>query len=82
VKRIVPVIVTDPRVDQIFVEQTTGPYETVVSADHIPVPEDDQHREDLDAVTRYFFGRVPTEPNDAAMRLRAAAGLDTEDDNE
>jgi len=55
--------------------------------EQIPVPEDDQLLRDLDMLTTEFARFAVTSDSlglkyEAAMRLRAAAGLDQEDDNE
>jgi len=94
--RYVLVRVTDPRVhfvDVSFVVHPSGQgidsNDYLFGSERIPVPEDDQLREDLDRLTRRTMrqtheGLTQRDDEDflASERLRAAAGLDKEDDNE
>jgi len=84
--RIVPVIVTDPRVDRLYQVYPAPDGGVWFTGDPIPVPEDDQLRQDLDDVTDWLLLNAPEWAKDhkpfieSAMRLRAAAGLDQEDE--
>lgn len=79
-RRWVPVPIDDIDVTEIAIQELDlDAAEAKGATYYLPVPSDDQLTRDLDAVTRYFLGRFPTEPNDAAMRLRAAFDLDQED---
>ena len=80
-KRVVPIVVTDDRVTDLFVESWANePQEngSCLSDDTMPVSSDDQLAHDLDRVTRampwnYDPGEIEHE---AAARIRAAFQLD------
>jgi len=76
--RLVLVRVTDPDVLQVQVLGQKG-NGTEWDGGWFLVPEDDQLHEDLDLLTTSGRNQITQE---AARRLRAAFGLDTEDDNE
>jgi hypothetical protein len=91
--RLVLVRVTDPRVDGLYQAAPTPDGGVWIVGDVIPVPEDDQLREDARLVleaanemgTYLANGNElewATKIHEAHDRLRAAYGLDTEDDNE
>jgi len=94
--RLVLVRVTDPEVTHLSVthlhtyKQFSDGSDIIGATDEheiIPIPEDDQHLRYLDMLTTEFARFAVTSDSlglkyEAAMRLRAWAGLDQEDDNE
>jgi hypothetical protein len=92
--RLVLVHVTDPEVKEISVlawrnrDEAADLYSEPRMDEWVPVPEDDQLREDLEAAAA-ACGHLSRDGHDdwlewraIAMRLRACAGLDQEDDHE
>jgi len=89
--RLVLVRVTDPDVDTVEASHWVDGYQ--VSESRHPVPEDDQHLQDIMALSEWAEANYRQAIHGAheqmlrpyvkaARRLRAAFGLDQEDDNE